>query len=524
MRNVIKRWLAPSAHHYNEDTTRRIYLLNAIIGSTALFVFLILIGNLIGGRTPLSNMVIDLLIIVVALLLRLSLRSGKVLLVSLGMGIAGFILTTAVIASQGSIRTPATATFLFIVVMSGMLYELRGILVSTIASSIAVAGLILAENAGLLPPPDYTNTITQWIRYTVLFGMTGSLAYFAHQITRQALERANQEVGDRARVETELRKLTRAVEQSPSSVVITNLQGDIEYVNPRFTQVTGYPFAEAVGKNPRILKTDLTPANTHVDLWESLTAGNEWRGEFVNRKKDGSLYYESANISPITDLNGNVTHYLAIKEDITERKRVEADLQATNEQLSLRVAEVEMLQVELREQALRDPLTGLYNRRYLNETMPRELLRSAREKICLSVIIGDIDFFKKINDTFGHQVGDQFLVEVARTLEECTRGSDLVCRYGGEEFLLLLPGTDAASGMQRAETLRKKCAEIALSHEGQVLQATISFGVAVYPDHGDKAEQIILKADKALYISKHTGRNRVTLWDEAAPAADPISP
>jgi diguanylate cyclase (GGDEF)-like protein/PAS domain S-box-containing protein len=322
------------------------------------------------------------------------------------------------------------------------------------------------------------------------------------------------EITERRQADQALRKLSRAVEQSPASIVITDLDGMIEYVNPRFTQVTGYTFREAVGQNPRILKTDETPLGTHSDLWRTLSAGKEWRGEFVNRRKDGSIYYEAATISPIIDPDGVTTHYLAVKEDITERKRAEDALRVANEQLQLRVAEVERLQAELREQALHDPLTGLHNRRYLNETLDRELLRAERDGECLSLIVADIDHFKQLNDTYGHQAGDIFLVEIARLMKRHARSSDVICRYGGEEFLLVLPGASAATAEQRAEAIRRTCAEIRIPYAGVDLMATMSLGVATYPDHGRAADEIIMKADKALYSSKRDGRDRVTVWHE----------
>jgi diguanylate cyclase (GGDEF)-like protein/PAS domain S-box-containing protein len=547
----------------------------------------------------------------------------------------------------------------------------------------------------LLPQPDYTVTITQWITYTGLFGVTGSLFTFALQTVRKALISAEKEIVERKRVEMELRKLTRAVEQSPASIVITDLDGSIEYVNPRFTQVTGYSFDEIMGKNPRILKTTLTAPGIHRQMWETLTSGNEWHGEFVNRKKDGSIYFESAIISPIADLNGDTTHYLAVKEDITERKRAEeklrqqneyfsilhqitldllnrrdmnellqaivdravilldapfgelmlekdgelivqtfthnqkllkgdrvsradarlswlafdtktpavlddystyshrrdiyskdslhaiaelpvlvrdkcigilavgrskpgyvfsdtqinngmlfaqlvalvldsaqlysaaeyeinerkqaeAALQKANEQLHINLNEIEKLQDELREQAMRDPLTGLYNRRYLNETIEREIIRAGRENSQLSVIVSDIDHFKTVNDTCGHQIGDQFLMEVANLMKSHARRSDIVCRYGGEEFLLVLPGTTMESAAKRAEEIRQKCAEVTIHYEGKELHITLSFGVSTYPAHGHKPQEIIIKADKALYQSKHNGRNCVTVWDETS--------
>lgn len=127
-------------------------------------------------------------------------------------------------------------------------------------------------------------------------------------------------------LENQLRKLNQAVEQSPISVVITNIHGDIEYVNPKFTQVTGYSFEEAIGQNPRILKSGETPAEVYIELWQTITSGKEWRGVFQNKKKNGELYWEQAWIAPIFDKDGNITHYIALKEDITEKKHLEAAL------------------------------------------------------------------------------------------------------------------------------------------------------------------------------------------------------
>ena len=144
------------------------------------------------------------------------------------------------------------------------------------------------------------------------------------------------ELVNRQKSEMEMLKLTRAVDQSPASIVITGLDGRIEYANSAFARITGYSLDEAIGKNPGILKTDQTPPETHRRLWETLRAGKEWRGEFVNRKKDGSIYYESAIISPITDMSGAITQYLAVKEDITERIRAETELnKAFNENREL---------------------------------------------------------------------------------------------------------------------------------------------------------------------------------------------
>jgi len=137
------------------------------------------------------------------------------------------------------------------------------------------------------------------------------------------VEKLYAEIAERARAEEALRKLSRAVEHSPATVVITDTAGNIEYVNPRFTQTTGYSIDEVRGKNPRILRSGQTPAEVYAQLWSTILAGGQWQGELCNKKKSGELYWESTHISSITDENGAMTHFVAVKEDITERKRVE---------------------------------------------------------------------------------------------------------------------------------------------------------------------------------------------------------
>jgi len=203
-----------------------------------------------------------------------------------------------------------------------------------------------------------------------------------------------------------------------------------------------------------------------------------------------------------------------LQQDIAERKQVESSLKKANEQLQSQVAEIEKLQADLREQALHDPLTGLYNRRYLSEAIEREIARARREENPLSVIVMDLDHFKDVNDTLGHQIGDQYLIAFAALLRSRIRKSDIACRYGGEEFLLVLPGTSLEDGVKRAEEIRREYANITLPGRSMQKQVTISMGVATYPLHGEGSEEIVIKADKALYKSKENGRNRVTVWGE----------
>ena len=322
------------------------------------------------------------------------------------------------------------------------------------------------------------------------------------------------ELTERKQVEEKLQKLSRAVEQSPASIVITDTGGRIEYVNPRFTEVTGYSAEEVIGNNPRVLKTDKTPHETHRQLWKALTSGSEWHGEFINRKKNGEEYYESASISPIMNDQGTVTHYLAVKEDITGQKMAEKELRNKNQILQFQLEAIEKLQAELREQAIRDPLTGLYNRRYLVETQERELAHALREGYKVGFVMIDIDHFKKVNDTFGHEVGDQVLRQLAALIKDQTRLGDIVCRYGGEEILVILLNVTGETAFQITDRWRIAFMNSNLPVECGQAKCTISCGISIYPTHGGTANELITLADKAMYQAKAAGRNRVVIWDD----------
>ncbi len=311
-----------------------------------------------------------------------------------------------------------------------------------------------------------------------------------------------------------LRQLSQAVEQSPAVIVLTNLAGVIEYVNPKFTEVTQYQPEEAVGQNPRVLNSGLTSPQTFDVMWKTISSGHEWVGEFINRKKSGEIYYESARISPIFNPGGAITHYLAVKEDITERKQAEDELHKAYEKLQAQLQEIQTLQTSLREQAIRDPLTGLYNRRYLQESLERELALAQREAYPISLVMVDVDKLKRINDTYGHDAGDLVLQKISGVLIENTRASDILCRMGGDEFLLVMPGLSAEDSYHWAERLRMKL-QLALlpPEESQIYsQVTLSIGIAVFPEHGLTSHQVILAADHAAYQAKASGRDRVVVW------------
>ncbi len=465
-------------------------------------------------------------------------------------------------------------------------------------------------------------------------------------------------------IEENLRKLSCAVEQSASTIVITDEKANIEYANPKFTETTGYTFEEAKGQNPRILKSDQTPPEVYVRLWGTITSGREWRGEFCNKKKNGELYYESASIAPIKNTKGVITHFVAVKEDITEQKQKEEELRRTVEEkkksiedlqhlmefsnlmreeivegvlikhlarvlkerfnpdflavlmlnkeensvdvpaiepvmpwnevvsqevmldptlcrvmrtghtavvhdvdtdaccdclllkmkeggyacfpllaggvavgavmmakhergywnsrekqylisayIGLTAASLENVRLinQAKRLAITDALTGVYNRKFFVESFEKQLSLAKRYKETLAVIMADVDHFKRFNDTYGHTAGDRVLQQVSKMLGAAIRESDILCRYGGEEFVIVMPRTNTAESYEKAEKIRRHIESARFTNiaPGSALGITISMGIASFPEHGVEYNALVDAADSALYKAKKNGRNRV---------------
>lgn len=295
----------------------------------------------------------------------------------------------------------------------------------------------------------------------------------------------SRDVTSRTRDQATLRKLSQAVEQSASTIVITDLDARIEYANQAFTRATGYSLEEAIGQNPKMLHSGKTPQSTYDEMWAHLSSGRAWRGEFVNKRKDGSEYTESVLISPVFDDNGRPTNYLAIKEDITQRK--------LDEQRIERLAHF-------------DALTDLPNRKLFASRCEQALGLSERSQQPLAVLYLDLDHFKHINDSLGYRVGDAFLVEVAQRLKSALRDEDTLSRPSGDEFVLVLPYTDAKGAAHAAERLRDQ-----LSRPCQVgehnLAVSVSIGIAMFPEDGGDFDTLAQRADMAMHRAKLDGRN-----------------
>lgn len=307
-----------------------------------------------------------------------------------------------------------------------------------------------------------------------------------------------------------LRIQATALRSAANGIVITDASGRIVWVNPAACAITGYAADELVGAHTRILKSGEHGPGFYGELWRSVTGGETWSGTIVNRRKDGTLYHEEQTIAPVLGASGEVTHFVAIKSDVSARRAAEEALAAANQELAARVAEIESLNEQLRERAIRDPLTGLHNRRYFEETAGRDAARAVRTGEPLAILLIDVDHFKSINDQYGHAAGDLVLRRLAQTLTAGVRDSDLVCRIGGDEFVVLLAGAAMAAAFERAEAMGAEFAATPISPgEGSGILCTVSIGVAILRGQGDSPDSALGRADAALYEAKRAGRNRV---------------
>lgn len=287
----------------------------------------------------------------------------------------------------------------------------------------------------------------------------------------------------RRRTEEKLRKLSRAVEQSVNAVMITDRQGVIEYVNPWFTLITGYSSEEAIGKTPRLLKSADTSPETWQRLWKTVLSGSEWRGELRNTRKNGERYWSQSVISPLKDDAGEITHFVAVSDDVSTRKQAEQTI---------------------RRLAFHDALTGLPNRRRLIDALQQAVARPGAR---FGLMLFDLDRFKTVNDSLGHEMGDMLLQEIARRLDTTMREGDLLARMGGDEFGVIVQDVSGPEEMaRRADDLAALLRE-PFHLDGHELFVTVSTGITLHPADGGDAETLVRNADTALYRAKDGGRN-----------------
>jgi diguanylate cyclase (GGDEF)-like protein/PAS domain S-box-containing protein len=293
------------------------------------------------------------------------------------------------------------------------------------------------------------------------------------------------DITERKRVEAQLGLAAQVFEQSGEGIMITDAQCNIVMINQAFTTVTGYSEAEVMGQNPRMLSSGRHDRAFYGAMWEAIATQGRWQGEVWNRRKDGSLYPELLSIIRVFDKKGEVSHYIGISSDITQHKAAQERIQ--------RLAHF-------------DPLTGLPNRALLNDRISHEFSVAQRHHTQVVVMFVDLDHFKNVNDTLGHRIGDALLIAVATRLKSTVRDVDTVSRQGGDEFVLILPDTDADGAAHVAGKLLEAFAQ-PYQIESFELTVTLSIGIAIYPGDGENFEVLAKSADAAMYRAKHDGRN-----------------
>lgn len=352
---------------------------------------------------------------------------------------------------------------------------------------------------------------------TFVAGLSASLLLFflalsylntrrnAHRIADELTEELRSHVETERVLSEQLQLQSTALNASANAIVITDAEGVIKWANPAFSELTGYQPDETVGHRPKeLLRSGWQDQPFYERLWQTILAGRAWHGELINRRKDGSLYNEEMTITPVMDAQGKVTHFIAVKQDITERK---------------------MSEVQIHNLAFYDALTQLSNRRLLDDRLNHAVAASKRNGCYGALLFLDLDNFKPLNDTHGHVVGDLLLIEVAKRLKGCVREMDTVARFGGDEFIVLLSELveDKAESIAQAGIVAEKIRSalaipylLRLPHDGQPRtvehRCTASIGVAMFSGLEITAEEALKRADMAMYQAKENGRNLVRFY------------
>lgn len=286
--------------------------------------------------------------------------------------------------------------------------------------------------------------------------------------------------------ESELRRLSSVVEHATDIIYITDTNGVIEYVNPGFERATGYSRTEAVGRNPRLVKSGQHDQAFYRKLWSSILAGNEFRGLVVNRRKDGSLFYEEKTISPIRNDANEVTHFVSTGKDVSERV---------------------LGQERINYLAHHDTLTGLPNRAQFRTRLNEALARTRRNEKLLALLFLDLDNFKRINDSLGHDIGDALLKEAAERLKNSVRETDSVSRLGGDEFTVVLEDINHVNNVIAIAQKLVYTLSQPFAIGPHTLHVSVSIGITLYPLDDAEADLLIKNADMAMYHAKELGRN-----------------
>ncbi|WP_418184638.1 diguanylate cyclase [Aliarcobacter vitoriensis] len=307
-----------------------------------------------------------------------------------------------------------------------------------------------------------------------------------------------------------LNEYKKAVDLS-TIVSKTNPKGIITYVNDKFCEISGYSREELIGKPHNIVRHPSMPSHTFQDLWTTIKSKKTWNGLITNLRKDGRSYTVNSTMVPILDIDGDIVEFIAIRSDVTDFEQAKEQLSNLNKAMKHKVDELYSMAQTLEQQASIDVLTGVFNRSKFEEFFEFEMQKSRMQRTKLSIILLDIDDFKNINDNFGHDIGDEILKSITKLISLNIRATDTLSRWGGEEFVILLPGTHLEQAKIVANNIRKRINEYEFGLTPN--KTTCSFGVATSND-ADTKESLFKRVDTVLYKAKNSGKNIVIGEDE----------
>ncbi len=297
-----------------------------------------------------------------------------------------------------------------------------------------------------------------------------------------------------------MRLAAKVMESALEGIFVTDREFNIINVNPSFADITGMSAEEVIGRNPSVMGSGGDETDKYKQIGETIRQGGNWRGEVWNRRKGGEVYTAWLNVSSIKDNSGNITNYVGVFTDITQRKLVEEHLD---------------------HMAHYDGLTGLPNRALLHDRLGHALVQLRRSGQRLAILFIDLDEFKPVNDAFGHDVGDLVLQDVARRLKLCVRESDTVARLGGDEFIIILQ--DIMDEQDAVLVAKKIIGSLQMPFCPRKDECSIgaSIGITIYPDDGTDAETLLKRADRAMYYAKEKGKNNWKLFSSIAREGKP---
>lgn len=284
-------------------------------------------------------------------------------------------------------------------------------------------------------------------------------------------------------------EMTSAIfKHTVDGVLITNAANRIMHINDAFTQITGFSTADVLGKDPKILKSGTHDKKFYQKIWNHVNENGYWQGEIKNRKKNGEIYIEWLSINAIKNAYGEVENHIGIFSDVTTHRSDEA---------------------EYAHLATHDPLTGLCNRLLLNDRLEHAIMHAQRFNKSVAVLFCDLDNFKPINDTYGHSIGDIVLQKSAQYFKSVLRSNDTVCRYGGDEFVIVLEEIETSQNLPSIVEKIMAITSAPFLIEGEMIEIQMSAGVSLFPRDDKEATSLIQKADEAMYQAKNLGKNRV---------------